>query len=841
MKKLIYILFALSLVCSCSESEIESLLKEEGITLTVFNNIMTKASDPGTDYERQLNTLDVFFYPKGQTSSPCVFYHHEVLNGNVSGQAEIKINVLEDVIRTIFPTENTCDVFIIANLPDYLTPEDSDTFAPGSEHTTLELLQKYILKLDDETDEDYVPMHDMVDKPFVMAGLGTAQKDSKRNATGSISVRRAASKVTLSVIIPDYLDVEVTNDGVTETVRMVPTFEDAPAVQTINAAFHNGAAKGYLYNEADAAVDGLFIASSKKTFKYSHSLPEETDPETSKVIPSRRVYECEVPFYTYAREWVKGDADAPYMTFEMKWGAQREGASESSIKYDTYYYQILVNGPGLCFEPNRWYDLTVNVGVLGSTIELQPIFIDHLSFFVLDWSDVESEVNNPMEDVDLNKYVYLNVDTPFVEIENVPTGLIQYNASDPICWNIEEAYIFNNRGNTPQKVNYTNISNSNFNIDTSRNGVLMYTHEIPDGVYSPIYITLTIWLDLDGEKDLDEDEEEFQRTVEIIQYPMMYVVMDESCLRSIYVNGARASYTSNSTQTTSISGYPLGNINGVRDFSNGYQNVNYSMYVIHVSSFDSDDEFQAPLLNNGYFQGVNTGRYNNGSHTEPAQPSTVGYDYIIGDPRSRSIDNGLGGGDAVAQAWTEDLALYDKNSAKANAGYSRGLAFYYPTESEGESFRVVAPKFRIVSFNNASGKNCTHHSAAMRCASLQEDGFPAGRWRLPTVAEIQYIILLQEAQAIQEIFSSTGSYYATASYSDAGHTKRIAVAYRDRKLSWNSLNANISVRCVYDEWYWGSNRDAVKNPGTLENLTINGQTYNPNEYLFTWGDREIIW
>ena len=39
----------------------------------------------------------------------------------------------------------------------------------------------------------------------------------------------------------------------------------------------------------------------------------------------------------------------------------------------------------------------------------------------------------------------------------------------------------------------------------------------------------------------------------------------------------------------------------------------------------------------------------------------------------------------------------------------------------------------------------------------------------------------------------------------------------------------VSVRCVYDEWYWGSEREARKN-----------SSYNNyGGYQFTWGDREI--
>ena len=43
--------------------------------------------------------------------------------------------------------------------------------------------------------------------------------------------------------------------------------------------------------------------------------------------------------------------------------------------------------------------------------------------------------------------------------------------------------------------------------------------------------------------------------------------------------------------------------------------------------------------------------------------------------------------------------------------------------------------------------------------------------------------------------------------------------------------SNGSVRCVYDEWYWGSNRDAKKNTAaTIE---------DGEEYLFTWGDKPL--
>jgi hypothetical protein len=256
---------------------------------------MTKAPDNGTDYERELNTVHFFFYPQGRTDAPCVFYHKVDLKGSTTGSEKVTIYVVEDAINKIFPTDDPCEVFAIANLPDYLTPAaDSHIFEDNSEYTTLDLLQKYILKLDDETNEDYVPSHDGVNKPFVMAGLGTAEKGFKKNAVGSISLRRAASKVTISVAIPEYIDkVPVVDNGAVKEIRMVPfPFEEDPNLETINAALHNGNYKGYLYSDVDDAVDSYFIASSKKKFTFSHYLDPVVDENGQVTTPKRRVYTC---------------------------------------------------------------------------------------------------------------------------------------------------------------------------------------------------------------------------------------------------------------------------------------------------------------------------------------------------------------------------------------------------------------------------------------------------------------------------------------------------------------------------------------------------------------------
>lgn len=126
MKRFIYILTSLLLACTSCVGELgmDDGHKKDGIVLTIYNAPLTKAIDnTGEAYERELKTLDIFFYPKGQTAEPCVFYHHVDLNATF-GQTEVNIYVVEDAIRKIFPTQNLCDIFVIANLPADVKPAE---------------------------------------------------------------------------------------------------------------------------------------------------------------------------------------------------------------------------------------------------------------------------------------------------------------------------------------------------------------------------------------------------------------------------------------------------------------------------------------------------------------------------------------------------------------------------------------------------------------------------------------------------------------------------------------------------------------------------------------------
>jgi hypothetical protein len=111
---------------------------------------------------------------------------------------------------------------------------------------------------------------------------------------------------------------------------------------------------------------------------------------------------------------------------------------------------------------------------------------------------------------------------------------------------------------------------------------------------------------------------------------------------------------------------------------------------------------------------------------------------------------------------------------------------------------IIAPSFKIQSSYGAATNSVYYRVAQKRCATYQEAGYPAGRWRLPTLAEIQYVIYLQNQGVIENMFSTNSQGYWTSSGG------RIIVSSNAYTGNYNSNGGNnCFVRCVYDTWYWG--------------------------------------
>ena len=169
--------------------------------------------------------------------------------------------------------------------------------------------------------------------------------------------------------------------------------------------------------------------------------------------------------------------------------------------------------------------------------------------------------------------------------------------------------------------------------------------------------------------------------------------------------------------------------------------------------------------------------------------------YIIADPRVPASENEVFKFYEIDSDGTNST---ERTTATDAAGVKQLLG-YRATISGDDSENLIAPEFIIASgygaYDGVTTNLYADTSGKYRCAGYQEDGYPAGRWRLPTPAELNIIGKMCSEKKLESIFeddfgylSSNGVYIYS---SDGTFTKS------------TSANAGKSVRCVYDTWYWG--------------------------------------
>lgn len=225
--------------------------------------------------------------------------------------------------------------------------------------------------------------------------------------------------------------------------------------------------------------------------------------------------------------------------------------------------------------------------------------------------------------------------------------------------------------------------------------------------------------------------------------------------------------------------------------------------------------------------------------------------FLIGDPREDDVNNlddptaypnlyefTANGGDKdieILEEIREDTqypggkrtgfnvadAIYD-----APDEHKRALKWYYPTDKTSRTENMLSPGYRIsTKFGGTEYGNLDKAHAEYRCAGYQEDGLPAGRWRVPTKAEINFIAQLSAKKFFEHIFTNgTG----TATYWSAHGA--VTVNADDGTVK-PSTNTTALLRCVYDSWYWDEidRREGI--------ITGDDPRHNPRT-TFYWGDKK---
>ena len=735
-----------------------------------LNKLDTKAGISGVEEgvenlnENVINSIDYFLYINLAT---------ENTNAPVSGHV-----TSEDLIRT-----NSRDGVTLLNVPAYnVNVGDGmlrSLFSGAAQNSTCKVyvIANYPGTIDHSGNTSMAYLKQLVvgttfkdtsPTQFVMDGEANAicyDRDRKDAAEGIIPMERVACKVTLEVHCVDEVIVTNTITSGDETITQDITW--VPMLSLMKANMCMGKQRGLINGEEDL---------SAPTFKYT---------KTDMTAGENGAYNS-IPFYSYPRTWHNGDEEAPYIKLELPW-RRKDGGTQKQ-----FYYKIPL--PGQALEKNNWYHIVLNVAIIGGEDFEASVEISG-KYYVVPW-ETQLIIQAEAEIVDARyltvpgkSYTLYNqeeLEFTFTSsqdclIKNVTFSRPDYSSSSVTTLTLKNVQGNNNAATsfdlgTGKAGDFLRVENRTVTFRHSLNNVIGEGLDV-----APYTLTFTICQ--------DDAMDSYAETITVIQEPAIMInVVPNSAGNSVgytYVNNGNGEWliSSDSYYNTGYYGnnyryecYLGGNPSGL----DGAKNPN--MYRIKTSVLSDSD-------------------------------------YIIGDPRKKTVDNlpTQSGGE-----WRSSAAAIDGTG-------NRLLSYYHPTDDSEASMFIISPEFQIAS-NYGTCKANYYADAERRCASYQEDGYPAGRWRVPTRAEVEYMITLSQKSLIPQLFTpddmTGGGYWCGSGV--IYPLKDNTVEYRNFSDA-EQYNYNLNwVRCVYDNWFWENT-----NYPTIPNTNI------ANKATFTWGDLDI--
>jgi hypothetical protein len=851
---LLYILLCGLLTTACTDADEAAEEAYATLTLTLSSGgLSTRADAKAVDPEYYVGTVDLLLYAGTDRTAEPVYTQQLTMSS--STYRTYSLGMSYNVVNKLFAESDSCTIYVVANLADRVKALSS---------LTLEKVQGLVLT------SDFPNISGKLDS-YAMDGLGVVTLNrTKMTMQSSLALERAVAKILLEIEVADRLEQE---DG-----AIYYSVHDDGAIR---ADLRNGATSGYLRGEMAAADRGLTGSKyhySKTYYQETATTAADDEAEEEETEADETTYTklTHTPFYSYPNTWTSSYVDNE-TAIELCVPWRRESADKTEVETTYFYYSIPINYEGKKIERNHYYKIHLKVGMLGSIVASEPQEVENMDYEILDWiqssADGEEDGSTDSDNntssstsvsAELTQSHYLVVeDTKFTLYDEDELDFT-YNT----CSTLEKAYVksisYTPFGSTSATKIYSATYSSSSGVSgsystsgtlvTNLTSTLSVTDE-PDmtasgestgsgtivfkcdakttagAVYSPI----TFVLGLVNESSHGGEEQ----VVTIVQYPSKYI--ETAAGGNVFVNGyyglvssksssnfvyngysstsGNTAYTgcyNSSTSTTQVdwfgnqptssSGFVNAGYEYVRT-SLGTSSLSYPNTVnVHISAFAADDYTFSVESRSGW---------NNDYAAEERE-------YIIGDPR-------------VAGGYTSDT----EHSTKAYNYLGSYLYDYYVSNSGNNRYvsswgdkaakikiggadvsyeNVIAPYYKIQSSYGAAYGSCYFEVAQKRCATYQEAGYPAGRWRLPTLAEVAFIYRLQIEGVITEMFDMSVPYWS-ASGSDFFYQDnkiRVRTKYKDWVRTGTDTRPTTScVRCVYDLWYWGTEA------GTTT-------TYNPN-------------
>ena len=697
-------------------------------------------------------------------------------------------------------------------------------------------------------------------KSFVMSGLSqevTLAGDG--NDVADVDLSRIASKISLNINVIKMIQQYSTNNTTQTEDYQGTWFPNVDHIQVYlnyanRAGLVSGAYEGrkyenysyFSYNRnayiSSVDPDGSYTTTSLARYNNDPSSPyycngnEDligsiyVDTQGNPVFIDGTTYPAfEVtgsPFYSYPTSWKTSDATAPFIKIIIPWveytipayyrtlspgsedynailDAVRGFPESCELSYTTegttynvtatrttadvdaprfgeeFYYKISVpafleeESSECALQANNWYMINLDVAVLGSETDDAAMTIDgsQMGIYVVDWSNPEDMIGGDLDggrylSTAKEKYVINGInslDIPVISSHKL--SITGYGGTG----NPTATYWTRSGGADAGSLTWNNTGDTGFTITATANTKVTLSHRLVP--FNTSFTTANA-------KDIAKitykfrirhsDNAAYYKDIIVEQYPSIYVETRNSAQYSVFVNrtGGRTGGTAYNNHGNNTNN-SLGQISTTTSYSTNFT-------IVSVSSL-------AGLV---------------ATDVEPYKS------WVIGEPRIKLKDAYLTDG---------NVKYYiDKyNNATTNRWLQDDLGVppeYFDNYLVGDrdASNFISPKFMLASGRGWNQGIRPWKGMAERCASYQEDGYPAGRWRLPTEAEILFCRLLGEKNLIENPFDSTIGYFATSGN------------YITNSGSFTHDTGNHSVRCVYDLWYWGD--DPV--PGVSGTYTV---------------------
>ena len=864
MKRWFHILMLLPLLLAAGcvrDMEPGSSVSGLVLTLRCEDAELTKSTPAaGEDRfnENRIKSVDFFFYCGNAPADDVpAAYHRRVdleedpVTHTQGGpwEATFTLELKRAEADKIFPADNSrATVYAVVNY-------DGDLTAGG---TTLANLAATTVMTDFAAKES-----SYIQDSFLMDGktVVTYKESAAVNASGTIEVRRFAAKMTTAISVANQVVLTHTSiDDLDEVWE--------PVLHSMRIYLMDGAKNVTLgtLNSSDNLTPEFF---SYKDEAYRHPFLRDDDTEyldhtSVESGGETKIYYNTYPMYSYPVQWQTGQPDytqslpkQPYLKLELDW--RRTEANGYSYDMRKYYYKVIF--PFNSLERNNWYHFNLDVSILGSETEQGQTIIEP-TCYILEWQNKSVPIDKYAV---ISKARYLSVDTRPIELNNLATVSIpflsshdvkivegtqkatrlfygeitdestivdQYNTKYHAWVRKDEAtgtyYLeYNGQDKAPDGKGLpanepsTWISNTSTSIEFKHNLQNDYTKA--DFDYSPYTIEFDI-----VHNDLRagiSPYEEYLKHITIIQYPGIYI---ESCLNS----------DTEIRATSNINGkpfYPNSSDSPWLNYPWGYVYIDGGRFI--RTGNDSTEPYKKLSTDNNRREYQwRTVWYTGGGRDIFRINVTVlpkNSTFVIGDPRIDGciegydkdhpllgysfVNNGSAAGDKVLKDKTGKASNFtparvvngDAHTELAWTGDTRPLMYYRPTDDSDRTKNMIAPGYRIsTKLGGTEFGNLDKEHAMWRCAGYQEDGFPGGRWRIPTLSEIKFIAQLSANGVFEPMFK--GDYWSA---------NGIVNVNTNGTVKESTTATTALLRCVYDSWYWGD------------------EQWNPRNE-FVWGDRK---